>query len=83
MLAPQPSFDIWTWMGGMEAPNWSAGNYGTKGVPDAANVPVARWGSSSWTDSSGNLWLFGGMDLEWDDMNDLWRYDRPLKCGRG
>ena len=37
------------------------GVYGTKGVPDAANVPGAREESISWTDSHGNLWLFGGM----------------------
>ena len=37
-----------------------AGVYGTKGVPAAANVPGARDESISWTDSTGNLWLFGG-----------------------
>ena len=52
-------------MGGMEAPNWSEGNYGTKGVPAAANVPVARESGISWTDDSGNLWLFGGLDPDW------------------
>ena len=36
------------------------GTYGTRGMPDAANVPGARDGSISWTDESGNLWLFGG-----------------------
>ena len=36
------------------------GVYGIKGVPDAANVPGAREGSISWTDATGNLWLFGG-----------------------
>ena len=36
------------------------GIYGTKGVPDAANVPGARYDSISWTDSDGNFWLFGG-----------------------
>ena len=75
MLISQPSFGNWSWMGGMEAPNWSEGNYGTKGVPAAANVPVARKSSISWTDVSGNLWLFGGTDPEWDYLNDLWRYD--------
>ena len=38
-----------------------AGVYGTKGVPDAANVPGARDESISWTDSAGNVWLFGGI----------------------
>ena len=52
-------------------------SYGTKGVPAAANVPGARDGSISWTDSSGNLWLFGGGDSSGSGylLNDLWRYD--------
>ena len=74
-VIPQPSFGNWTWLGGMEAPNWSEGNYGTKGVPDAVNVPMARWNSTSWTDSAGNLWLFGGVDQEFWMLDDLWRYD--------
>ena len=39
-----------------------AGVYGTLGVPNAANVPPARWGATSWTDVNGTLWLFGGYD---------------------
>jgi len=40
--------------------------------------PGSRWGSSSWTDTSGNLWLFGGQgfgSLLIDPvlLNDLWR----------
>ena len=38
----------------------AAGVYGTKGVAAPANVPGARYDSCSWTDSSGDLWLFGG-----------------------
>ena len=52
------------------------GFYGTRGIPDPANVPGARWQSISWIDSSGNLWLFGGFEFDnWGDMNDLWRYE--------
>ena len=55
------------------------GTYGTKGVPDAANVPGARDASISWTDSFGRLWLFGGSGYgsttTSGDMNDLWRYE--------
>ncbi len=57
----------------------SVGVYGTKGVGDAANVPGARGQSISWTDSSGNLWLFGGCKVNsapyLNQRNDLWRYN--------
>ena len=62
------------------------GTYGTKGVPDAANVPGARINSVSWTDSDGNLWLFGGYGYGSTSsgyLNDLWRYDPDTICGRG
>ena len=36
------------------------GVYGTLGTPAAGNIPGGRYGAASWTDSSGNLWLFGG-----------------------
>jgi N-acetylneuraminic acid mutarotase len=42
--------------------------YGTLGTPAAANIPGVRAGASTWTDASGNLWLFGGQG------NDLWKY---------
>jgi N-acetylneuraminic acid mutarotase len=70
----------WTWVKGSVTYN-AAGVYGTQGVPAAANVPGAREGSVSWTDSAGKLWLFGGVgnDGNGDEgyLNDLWKYD-PL-----
>jgi hypothetical protein len=42
------------------ATNNAVGSYGTQGVASASNEPGARYGSVSWTDPSGNLWLFGG-----------------------
>jgi hypothetical protein len=36
------------------------GVYGTKGIGTTSTTPSARHGASSWTDSDGNLWLFGG-----------------------
>jgi N-acetylneuraminic acid mutarotase len=68
----------WTWMSGNNAIN-QLGVYGTKGVPDLANVPGARYGAVSWTDATGNLWLFGGYGGDasggWGILNDLWRWD--------
>jgi len=36
------------------------GVYGSLGVASASNIPGGRVGAISWTDSSGDLWLFGG-----------------------
>ncbi|MFI4867173.1 MAG: hypothetical protein ACHQDB_08740 [Steroidobacterales bacterium] len=49
----------WTWEGGFGTVN-ASGLYGTQGAASASNAPGARYDSSSWTDSSGNFWLFGG-----------------------
>jgi N-acetylneuraminic acid mutarotase len=62
----------WTWMSGSNTAN-QPGVYGTKGVPAAGNVPGARHGAVSWTDSGGNLWLFGGI-YNSGPLNDLWKY---------
>jgi hypothetical protein len=73
-----PSTGEWTWMSGSDLTN-QIGVYGTKGVPAAGNVPGARFFAVSWTDLSGNLWLFGGEGYDSvgnsaDDLNDLWKY---------
>ncbi len=73
-----PATSMWTWMSGANTAD-QVGVYGTNGVPDVANVPGARVASISWTDSAGNLWLFGGTGYDSiiapGNLNDLWRYD--------
>lgn len=71
-----PAANEWTWMSGSNTTGQS-GVYGVKGTPDAANVPGARFDSISWTDSTGNLWLFGGSVNQTMHayFNDLWSYD--------
>jgi hypothetical protein len=72
----------WTWMSGSNGANSAGhganGTYGTLGVPAPGNVPGGRTGAASWTDSAGNLWLFGGVGYgsqnEEGSFNDLWRY---------
>ena len=70
----------WTWMKGDSTIN-SSGVYGTKGVSAASNKPGARQGSATWTDASGNFWLFGGRGNDAVIpptrllLNDLWKYD--------
>jgi N-acetylneuraminic acid mutarotase len=67
-----PSTGEWAWMNGSNLTN-QPGVYGTKGVPATGNVPGARNSAVSWTDSSGNFWLFGGSGTS-GSLNDLWRY---------
>jgi len=56
-----------------------AGVYGTLGTPAAGNIPGGRDGANGWTDSGGNLWLFGGQGLDasdnWSFLNDLWEFN--------
>jgi len=69
----------WIWVKGSSG-NGVFGTYGTLGTAAPANTPGGRVDSVSWMDSSGRLWLFGGVG--WDGgggggyLNDLWRFDR-------
>jgi len=68
-----------TWASGANVTN-ATGAYGTQGTASAGSVPGARQAASSWIDSSGNLWLFGGAGFGSTDngyLNDLWRFVRP------
>lgn len=82
IIGPNPSAE-WTWMGGSSSipancpstsncgqPGW----YGTFQTPAATNVPGGRWGAVSWTDSRGDLWLFGGVGNQ-GSLNDLWEFN--------
>ncbi len=67
----------WMWTSGSNIAN-QVGVYGTMGIASASNVPGARLGAVSWTDKSGNLWLFGGEGLGAYGgglLNDLWKFD--------
>ncbi len=68
----------WAWMGGLAATN-AAGVYGMLGTPASTNAPGSRSSAMSWTDSSGNLWLFGGYGYDVNgslgNLNDLWEFN--------
>jgi N-acetylneuraminic acid mutarotase len=68
----------WTWMGGSNSPD-QPGVYGTQGVASSSNIPGARFSAVSWTDRSGNFWLFGGDGPTVGGvnqlLNDLWKYN--------
>jgi hypothetical protein len=68
---------IWTWMGGSVTAG-ASGAYGSGGVSSTSRFPGARYLSTGWTDTQGNLWLFGGYGSDsagnTADLSDLWEY---------
>ncbi len=74
----EPTNGKWTWVGGSKATN-QCGVYGTQGTGSTDNYPGARRRPVSWIDSSGNLWLFGGLGYGESGsasyLNDLWEYE--------
>jgi hypothetical protein len=48
-------------------------------TPGSTGFPSGRWGASQCTDSSGNLWVFGGQGIDGSSnlglLNDLWKYN--------
>jgi len=84
-LAQTTAPNEWTWMGGSNTvvnPNGQPGVYGTLGTPAAGNIPGGRDNAATWTDSSGNFWLFGGEGADangnFGQLNDLWEF-QPSK----
>jgi N-acetylneuraminic acid mutarotase len=76
-----PATKEWTWVSGANSVGSTGvapGVYGTLGVAATSNIPGGRSGASSWIDSSGNLWLFGGNGYDSTgtgrELNDLWKY---------
>jgi len=80
----------WAWMGGADTMLGytqnllSGGVYGAKGVFAPGNMPGMREGAVTWTDKSGNLWLFGGTGADVPNsrgeftfglLNDMWEFN--------
>jgi N-acetylneuraminic acid mutarotase len=74
-----PATREWTWVTGGQI-HGQSGVYGTLGTSASSNVPGARKAATSQVDSSGRLWLFGGLGYDSAGtqslLNDLWRYTR-------
>jgi hypothetical protein len=77
-----PTTNQWTWVNGSNIASdvvVSPGVYGTQGIASPTNNPGQREAGRTWTDSSGNLWLFGGVGFDGSGhfgfLNDLWKYD--------
>lgn len=64
---------VFTWLGGSNTPD-ANGVYGALGTPAASSTPGARHSAATWTDSKGDLWLFGGYGVGTPRFNDLWKY---------
>lgn len=75
-----PYTNEWTWVNGDSTVN-ELPDYGIQGVESASNRPGARYGSQTWTDASGQLWLYGGYGFDTSGtegiLNDIWKYN-PL-----
>lgn len=69
----QAQFD-WTWIGGSSTAVNVVPNWGTLGVAASSNNPGTRQYATTWTDASGNLWLYGGLNSSYGYMSDLWKY---------
>jgi N-acetylneuraminic acid mutarotase len=76
-------YSTWTWVtGSMQtaAPGVYGGTTPATVVPSFSNTPGARRSATTWVDSSGNMWLFGGFGFDgslngYGLFNDLWRYN--------
>jgi len=75
------SFNEWTWMNGLFN-DTTAARFGNRTISSSTNNPGCRYGSVSWIDSNGNLWLFGGCKKGSVSLNDLWRFVRDTTCPR-
>jgi hypothetical protein len=73
-----PLGDMWVYKG---TQNYFGGdsfqNFWTSVLPPTPTSPVPsnRTGAVTWTDSAGDLWLFGGQDAFLSFLNDLWKYN--------
>jgi N-acetylneuraminic acid mutarotase len=74
----RPSTLEWNWVSGSSS-SGKPGVYGTIRTPSPGNTPGSRSKSISWTDTKGNLWLFGGYGADSSGavgyLNDLWEFD--------
>ena len=77
-----PTLNQWTWIDGSSTvPTYSGqpGNYGPLGSFGGTYFPGGRYGASTWTDSSGNFWLFGGLGIDANgnggNLDDLWEFN--------
>jgi galactose oxidase-like protein len=75
----------WTWITGSNTSNAVGTDpYMTPPAPPQqdTNTPGARYNQATWTDSSGNLWMFSGFGFSWDStikiqplyLDEMWEF---------
>jgi len=72
----------WMWVNGVTTFN-NMGNYGTKGLPAAANMPRSRGGAAAFLHKNTDLYLFGGINqspVTSQSYNDMWRFVIDTNC---
>jgi N-acetylneuraminic acid mutarotase len=78
-----PDMMNWQWINGATTTQQGGSYNATAGSFAAGNHPGARSYATTWADTSGNLWLFGGQgfDINGNEgfLNDLWEYSVSLK----
>jgi hypothetical protein len=79
-----PPTHQWAWVGGLShvgSNGYTVGFFGSLQTATPGSVPNGRNNASTWTDSSGNIWLFGGGAVDPVNgtlaFNDLWEYQLP------
>jgi N-acetylneuraminic acid mutarotase len=77
-----PTSNLWTYENGPTT-GGGAGVYGAEGTAANTNLPGSRAAASSWIDSTGRLWMFGGIFINTSTSglsyyNDMWVYDPVL-----
>ena len=70
----------WYWIKGSSGTD-QTGSYGSAGTPSPTSFPGARRNAVSWTDLSGNLWLYGGLGnngIYTITYSDVWMFSPAL-----
>ena len=87
-VAAQAQNGEWVWMrGSSTVPSGcpspigcgQPGVYGTEGSGATGNLPGGRYAAGTWSDASGNFWLYAGNGNDangaYGPMDDLWKLD--------
>lgn len=62
----------WKWING-NITAYNTVEYTAEGVASTRNLPPGVNRAATWTDNSGNLWMYGGVSQQ--PKSDMWKYD--------
>jgi N-acetylneuraminic acid mutarotase len=75
------SGDTWAWVTGAKT-SGEANTVTTIGTLNPSDRPGARYRASSWIDSDGHYYIFGGVGIDsavtTGNLNDLWKFDTDV-----